>query len=112
MMIELFKDSAGASPSPEKHSRREFLRSSGRYLILGGLALATGSLIAKRILAFLDTRCSILDARYPESSIQRPVSSIQNICQGCMSFKKCGLPPALSVRESLVNSQWSLADGH
>lgn len=60
--------------------RREFIRSLGRYLILGGLASVTGGLILKRVLAS-DKECI------------EP-----NLCQSCRIFDDCNLPRALKYK--------------
>lgn len=71
--------------SDEKQSRREFIRSFGRYLILGGLVSTAGVLITKRLKASAEEKCT------------EP-----RICQSCDTFKNCELPQALSAKDMPV----------
>ncbi|MHB9025583.1 MAG: hypothetical protein ACYC7E_15670 [Armatimonadota bacterium] len=65
-------------------TRREFLRSLGRYLALGVLVGGTGALALRRD---------------PEKCVNR------GICSGCSSFTDCGLPQALSAKQAKVNAK-------
>ena len=70
------------SDQSPKLNRREFLRGSLRYLILGGLVSVTGALFAK-------------------GKISRDKCINLGICGGCSIFKNCELPPAVTVRETM-----------
>jgi hypothetical protein len=61
-------------------NRREFLRSLGRKTALGALVLGTGSLVAR------------------PGNREECVSN--GICRGCAEVAECGLPQALSFKES------------
>jgi len=66
-------------PREQTGSRREFLRSVGRYgfaSVLAGLVFA--------------------GARKPEASREKCAN--RGICGGCSVFASCGLPAALSVK--------------
>jgi activator of 2-hydroxyglutaryl-CoA dehydratase len=60
--------------------RREFFRSTGRYMLLAVLGVAT-ALMGKR--ALNSERCINL-----------------GICSGCAVFASCGLPQALSAKQA------------
>ncbi len=62
-------------------SRRSFLKTVGRAVIAGGLALLAGRLLGFRR----------RDAR--------EVCTNEGICRGCASVAGCGLPAALSFRD-------------
>jgi len=64
--------------SVQKPARREFLRSAGRYLILGGLSALAVISLSKR-----GRKCPP-----------------QVVCQSCTEFAACELPQALHVRAS------------
>ena len=63
--------------------RREFVRSCMRYGVLGVMATG-GLLLGKR--------------RGVDRSTQRCVS--KGVCCGCRMFEACGLPAALSAKQS------------
>jgi hypothetical protein len=65
-------------------SRRRFLRDGLRLAILGGLAAVGGKLAGRAA------------ARLPGQ-----VCVSAGICRGCAVFEDCGLPGALSARQSL-----------
>lgn len=67
--------------SEEKQSRREFIQSFVRYLILGGLFSMAGFLFARR-----------------EKSSKKDCVS-PDICRNCSLLKKCDLPAALSAKK-------------
>ena len=64
--------------------RREFLRSAGRKVILLGLGLLGGSLLAGKRIVF-KTRQECIN---------------QGICSPCAAYKSCGLPQALSRKKA------------
>jgi hypothetical protein len=74
----------------EEQNRREFLRSLGRYLILGGLVSTTGVLVAKRV--GKPQGCA-----YPEEE-----RTGRGICQNCVSLSNCNLPSGLRTREEMA----------
>jgi len=66
--------------------RREFIRGLLRKAAVAGLALAGGALAAKSLNA--------------PAAPEKPCVN-QGVCRGCGSFPQCGLPQALSLRDSL-----------
>ena len=69
----------------KKQSRREFFRTSIRYLVLGGLVSTAGTLITKRKLASAEEK-------YTDTGI----------CQSCNLLKNCDLPRALLARKEMA----------
>jgi hypothetical protein len=68
--------------------RRQFLRDGLRYIMLGGLAAASGKLAARQG--------------------SRPAGQVclsAGICRGCAAFEDCGLPQALSAKEATGHSR-------
>ena len=61
--------------------RREFFRHSGRWAILGSLALVTGVVLFKRQVT--NGKCAVSD-----------------ICKGCTSFGDCKKEQALNQRQN------------
>jgi len=61
-------------------NRKKFFDLSGRYLLLGGLAIISGLLVSRRQVS-LDTKCS---------------ANFQ--CRSCEKLSKCQLPEAESER--------------
>ncbi|SHF68922.1 hypothetical protein SAMN05444274_107195 [Mariniphaga anaerophila] len=59
--------------------RKEFLKTGGRILILGGMAATTGYLVVRKK---VDATCSVSPA-----------------CQRCGKFAKCELPQAKEVKD-------------
>lgn len=60
-------------------NRKEFIKTGGRFLILGGMAATTGYLVANQK---VDTTCSV-----------------SLICQKCGQFSECQLPQAIETRQ-------------
>lgn len=69
----------------EKHSRREFFRCLGRYIILGGLACTAGVLILKKKSAATEGK---------------PVDV--SVCRSCIILSNCDKPTALLAKEEMV----------
>jgi len=67
-------------------SRREFLRDSLRYTLLGGVAAAAGTLAVR-------------------SAGQECVND--GLCRGCIAYDDCGLPRALSVKQASEKRPYS-----
>jgi hypothetical protein len=68
--------------------RRQFLRDGLRYIALGGLAAVSGKLVARQA--------------------ARPAGQVcisAGICRGCEAFDDCGLPQALSAKETLGHAK-------
>jgi len=63
--------------------RREFLRGLGRSAMLGGLLLGAGALIRRE-------------------HAERPLETCASdgICRNCRDLRDCGLPQALSFKQS------------
>ncbi len=68
----------------KEKNRRQILISVGRYGVLGFLAAATGTLLAKRRRLIREGKC---------------VNGW--VCSGCGVFEGCGLPQALSAKQFL-----------
>ena len=64
-------------------SRREFLRSGLRHVLLAGLAATTAVL-----------------ARHRAGRLPGQTCINQGICRGCGAFDDCGLPQALAARQA------------
>lgn len=62
-------------------SRREFLRTTGRFAVLGALAYAGARLLGRT------------SFRLGETCINA------GICRGCTVYTDCGLPQALSAKQ-------------
>ncbi len=69
----------------EKHSRRDFLKGVGRYLILGGLVSMTGVMVARR-----------------KSASAEKESLDISVCQKCIFLRRCEQPSALLAREEMT----------
>ena len=63
--------------------RREFLRGLGRVALMGGLIIGAGWLI-----------------RREETGRRIETCTSDGICRNCRDLKDCGLPQALSYRQS------------
>jgi len=61
-------------------NRKEFIKSTGRILILGAMAATTGYLVVNKK---VDATCSVSSA-----------------CQKCGQFAKCELPQALETKQN------------
>jgi hypothetical protein len=61
-------------------NRKEFLKTGGRILILGGMAATTGYLVVNQK---VDATCSVSSA-----------------CQKCGRFAKCELPQAIETKQA------------
>ncbi len=61
-------------------NRKEFLKTTGRILILGGMAATTGYLVVNQK---VDVTCSLSPA-----------------CQKCGVFSECELPQAVEVKQN------------
>jgi hypothetical protein len=61
-------------------NRKEFLKTGGRILILGGMAATTGYLVVNQK---VDATCSVSSA-----------------CQKCGQFAKCELPQAIETKKN------------
>jgi hypothetical protein len=61
-------------------NRKEFIKTGGRFLILGGMAATTGYLVANQK---VDTTCSVSAA-----------------CKNCGQFSECELPQAAEVKQT------------
>ena len=70
--------------SDQKQSRREFFRSIGRYLILGGLLGTTGTLVARR-----------------KSASATGLPDNIEVCRKCTFLRKCNQPEAVLVRKEM-----------
>ena len=68
-------------------NRREFFRDVARAIVVGGVALATAALVAKR----------------PGRPSEAPCIN-QGICRRCSVLGACGLPAALSTKHALARS--------
>ena len=68
----------------QKQSRREFFRSVGRYLILGGLLGTTGTLLARR-----------------KSGSATGLPANIEACRKCTFLRKCDQPAAVLVRKEM-----------
>ena len=68
----------------QKQNRREFFRSIGRYLILGGLLGTTGTLLARR----------------KSASVTELPANIE-ACRKCSFLKRCDQPAAVLVRKEM-----------
>ncbi len=68
----------------QKQSRREFFRSIGRYLILGGLLGTTGTLVARRKSASASGLPANIEA-----------------CQKCSFLRKCDQPVAVLAKKEM-----------
>jgi len=62
-------------------NRKEFIKTGGRFLILGGMAATTGYLVANQK---VDTTCSVSPA-----------------CQKCGQFSSCELPQAIDNKKDV-----------
>jgi hypothetical protein len=62
-------------------SRREFFRSAGRYGLAGALLVLSEESLRRRL-------------ANPDRCVK------EGICNSCAVFAECGLPPALSARQS------------
>ncbi len=71
-------------------TRREFIRSSARNLVGGGLVLA-GIVLGRRAVASGETCTN------------------RGVCGACARFESCGLPRALAVRRAV--NQGATMDG-
>ncbi|MHC4843503.1 MAG: hypothetical protein ACYTFM_08010 [Planctomycetota bacterium] len=67
-----------------KQTRRQFFTGIGRYMTLGFIGFAAGSMLKKRRKLVLEGRC---------------VNDY--ICAGCKLYEGCQLPEAISRRESV-----------
>lgn len=65
-------------------NRREFLRSGIRYALLAGVAAVSAALVVRRDRALPNQTCIN-----------------QGICRGCGMFDDCGLPQALSAKQTM-----------
>lgn len=61
---------------PPKVTRREALRTTGRWVILGATAATLGALVTRR----------------------GEACDRAGLCQGCAALSGCGLPPAVTAR--------------
>lgn len=61
-------------------NRKEFIKTGGRFLILGGMAATTGYLVVNKK---VDATCSVSSA-----------------CQNCGEFVKCDLPQAIETKQA------------
>ncbi|MBD3183644.1 hypothetical protein GF312_15240 [Candidatus Poribacteria bacterium] len=71
----------------QKHDRREFLRTLGRYTILGGLFSIGGFLAINRK---MDFSCPAPQDGSPKR--------LEGICRSCVVFKDCDLPLAEDIK--------------
>jgi hypothetical protein len=74
----------------ESRTRREFLKTAGRLLAAGGLGFLGLRLVGAG-------RKSL-----------REICVGEGVCKGCTTFTGCGLPAALSARQS---APWARGDG-
>ena len=65
-------------------NRREFLRSSGRNVILLGMVIIFGKLLLRK----------------PSAGLQNQKCANNGICAGCRTYSKCELPQALSAKKA------------
>jgi hypothetical protein len=64
--------------------RKEFIRTSGRWMILGVLAFITGSLILRKKISVSENACGI--SKGP--------------CRDCAVLATCTLPEALKIKNN------------
>ena len=69
----------------EKYGRRDFLRSLGRYLMLGGLVCAGGILAVKS-----------------RSAASEGKSVDIGVCRSCLILNTCDKPTALLAKEEMA----------
>jgi hypothetical protein len=69
--------------------RKEFIRTSGRWLIFGFLAFATGSLALKKKISVKEDACSIL----------------KGPCNDCAVLATCTLPGAVKIKNHEKNKR-------
>jgi hypothetical protein len=69
----------------ERTSRREFLKTAARWLLLAGLGAVAARLLRSR----------------PGRGLRHGGEICVNdgLCRGCTAFKGCGLPQALSAKQ-------------
>lgn len=67
--------------------RKEFIRTSGRWLIFGVLAVVTGGLILKKKISVNKSACSISEGP----------------CRECAVLATCTLPEAVKIKNNEKN---------
>ena len=68
-----------------KQSRREFIGGFGRYLMLGGIVFAAGTLLVRR-----------------KSAQETDASVDVSACQKCAFLRKCDQPNAVLARKEMT----------
>jgi len=71
-----------------QENRRQFLRRAGHSVGLAGLLLLAGNLVFRRFRSGRNETCIN-----------------EGICRGCAIFDDCGLPQALSAKQSRAEQQ-------
>ena len=76
-------NSMNKGQSDQERSRREFLRGAARYGLLAALAAVSARAARRDLRSLAEQRC-----------VNR------GICSGCGVFASCGLPAALSAKQT------------
>ncbi len=87
MKTERINKPAGREEFVDAASRREFLRGGARYALLAGLGAVSAALVRRSGGQLAGQNCIN-----------------QGICRGCGAFEGCGLPQALSAKQSQSRS--------